>query len=60
MEVYIVEVESGCTSDNGAMLFDSVWTSRESAEAYAKAKFAQAGYASQVPDYTVTPVTLEE
>jgi hypothetical protein len=59
MKVYIVEAESGYTDHGSAMLFDSVWADRESAEEYAKEKFAQSGWASQAPEYEITEVTLE-
>ena len=60
MDIYIIEVESGCTSDNGAMLFDSAWSSLESAQTYAKEKFAQSGWASQAPNYEITKQNLND
>jgi len=60
MKIYIVEAESGCTGDNGAMQFDSAWSTLEAAQEYAKEKFAQAGWASQVPNYTVNEDTLND
>lgn len=43
MKVYVVEVESGSCEQGGAMLFDSVWKTREAAEEYCK-KFKSSGY----------------
>ena len=59
MEIYIVEAESGCTDNGGAMQFDSAWATLESAQAYAKEKFAQAGWGSQAPNYEITKTILE-
>ncbi len=61
MRIYIVEVESGCSAHgDDAELFDSAWTTEESAKEYASKKFAQAGWVSQVPSYTITEVTLND
>lgn len=36
MKVYIVEIETGSSYDDGAMVFDSVWSTKEKAEEYCK------------------------
>lgn len=60
-EVYIVEVQSGCTGQEEAMLFDSVWTSKERAEEYCNSRFKRKPdvWHSEDWPYDITKVTLD-
>lgn len=60
--VYIVETESGSCEENGAMLFDSVWSTREKAEEYCK-KFhpsTNIGGFGHGWEYEITEVLIDE
>jgi len=58
--IYIVEVESGCSDDGGALLFDSAWTTKEAAEEYCK-KFQRnpACWHSQNWNYEISKCKLD-
>lgn len=53
MKVYIVEVETGSSYEGNAMLFDSVWSSYEAAESYAKERYGKQNWSYQINDHTL-------
>lgn len=58
MYVYLVEVETGSTYEGEAMLFDSIWSSRELAEKYCE-KFKSMGYLDTPWPYDITEIKVD-
>ncbi len=58
-KVYIVEVKTGSTYEGDAMLFDSVWTTKELAEKHCE-KFKTSGGCYQTWPYTITETNLNQ
>lgn len=55
--VYAVETLDGAERDSWVV--DSLWTTRDKAEAYAKARFQQCNWGSPVPSWNIQPYTLD-
>ena len=51
--VYIVEASSGCTDQGNALIFDSVWSTKELAEDYCKERFGDW-------EHDITAVRMDE
>lgn len=58
MKVFIIEIESGCTDHGNAMVFDSVWSTKEAAEKYAK-KFKTSGSYIHAWNFEITETELQ-
>lgn len=58
-KVYVVEIESGSSEQNGAMVFDSVWSKKEYAETYAAQRFKNTGGYGFGTDYSITEYDLD-
>lgn len=59
MKLFIVETESGSSEEGEAMLFDSVWSSREKAEEYCK-RFKTSGAFGVPWPHKITECKLDE
>lgn len=57
MYVYVVEVETGSSYEEGAMVFDSVWRSEEEAKEYCKG-FKASGFMNPGREYSIEKVLL--
>ena len=56
--VYAVEIISGAERDSWVV--DSVWSTREKAEEYARDNFRQCNWGSPVPSWNIQPYTLDK